>query len=218
MSVLHIRPATEADVPFLVWVVKTAEASGTDVISYQRLFDLTDTELDDLLTNALAEEVDGCDLSYQNYVVAEWMGERVGACAAWIEADDYAPSHLIKGQMLAWVLGNDRLQAAREKIDLINEVNVLRDPGTLQLESFAVVPEHRGKGITRAMIQHHIDQYKNKRPELQYAQIAMMSSNLQGLRAYEKAGFQLLKQMHSVNPRVRELLPGTGKILLQKTI
>ncbi|MCE3007296.1 MAG: GNAT family N-acetyltransferase [Bacteroidetes bacterium] len=213
-----IRPATEADVPFLAWVLLQAEASGTQVISYQRLFQLADNELQDLVTTLLEEEIAGCDLSYVNYAIAEVDGQPAGACAAWIEAQSHAPCQLIRGQMLAYALGPERLQAAKPRLDILAELNLNRTPGSLQLESFAVRPEYRGRQISTQLIHHHLQHYQAAHPALALAEIQLMAENETALHAYLKAGFEVAERRNSAHPDITRLLPGREKILLRRAL
>ncbi|MBX3102751.1 MAG: GNAT family N-acetyltransferase [Bacteroidetes bacterium] len=213
-----IRPATEADASFIAWAVRTAEASGTEVISYQRLFGLSDAELDTLLLTLAAEEADGQELTYNTHRVVEVANRPVAACAAWIEAQDSPPSHLVRAQLLAYVLGNDRLQAAADKLRVLAEVAIARTPGALQLEAFGVLPEYRGQGFTAALIESHIRHYKAEHPGLALAEIILMSENTAAQRAYAKAGFHVVHHTHSDNPLLLTLLPGAGKVLMQRRL
>jgi ribosomal protein S18 acetylase RimI-like enzyme len=212
------RAATEADASFLAWAIREAEASGTPVVSYQRLFDLTDAELTDLLTTLAAEDAEGQELCYPSHRLLVAADTPVATCAAWVEGADGLPSHLVRAQLLGYVLGPARLQAAAEALQVLAAVAIPRTPGALQLESFAVLPAHRGQGLVSRLIDTQLAHHLALQPSLRLAEIQLMRENEAARRAYTRAGFHVVQETHSSHPRLPQLLPGTGKVLMQRQL
>lgn len=66
-----IRKATLLDIDFLIEAIIAAEKSGTDILSYSTIFDLTERDVQNMLRNVLEKNVTGCELSPCNFLIAE---------------------------------------------------------------------------------------------------------------------------------------------------
>ena len=216
METLHIRPATVQDVTFLVQSILDAEASGTDLVSYQRLFELSDVEMREKFSNIVREDIEGQELCYVNFWIAEINNQPVAATAAWIEGENGFSSNTIKAQLLAEYLGMERWRAAQERLKAISVIDMAREKGTLQLDAIAVVAEQRGKGILQELLKIICQNMHVRYPALSKAQILLMNNNERALKAYEKAGFSLVKETRSDDPILLTLLPGNGRLLLER--
>jgi ribosomal protein S18 acetylase RimI-like enzyme len=212
------RPASEADVPFLVDCILLAEGAGAGPIAYQQLFGLDDHALRALLTDICEVELMGCELCYPNFYVAEVAGQPAAATAAWIESLDGIPSGTLKAQLLAQVLGAERFLAARPMLELLSTIDIPRTPGALQLDAIAVLDAYRGKGLLQHLLSHIEADFSARQPAPEHVQILLMRENLRALSAYEKAGYRVVTETHSDDPIIPTLVPGTGRLLLTKAL
>jgi translation initiation factor 4G len=211
---LSFRRATPDDVPFIVECLLASESSGTDVISYQRIFGLSEPELRTFFVQLAGEEVSGNEFSYVNYWIAHSYNTPIAGTAAWIEAADGMASNTIKTQLLSYFLGAERFLAAKSKLEKVAAIDIERAPGTLQLDSIAVRPSYRGQGVLQALIAHVLHHFKTHHPKVNEAQILLMAENVSARRAYEKSGFVVQQSTRSKDPEVPKLVPGTGRILM----
>ena len=212
------REAAPGDAPFIAEAVVAAESSGTGVFSYARIFGVEESAMKNFLTEIAREEAAGQDLTHNNYLVAEFRGKPVAACAGWIEAQNCAPSAFVKMQLFSHFLPREVVFGAKKNMEKVAEVNIERTPGALQLESFYVLPEYRGKNLPHKLINEHVKRHKLVFPELKTAQIILMRENGQALKSYMKAGFEIVKETRSDDPEIPKLLSGSGKYLLQLDI
>jgi ribosomal protein S18 acetylase RimI-like enzyme len=212
------REATVHDAPFVAEAVVAAESSGTEVFSYARIFGLTLETMKAFLRQIAAEEAAGQDLTHNNYLIAEFRGKPVAACAGWVEAKNCAPSAMIKMQLLTHHLPPEVVAGAKSRLQKAATIHIERTPGALQLESFYVLPEFRGKNLPHKLINEHVKRHKLIFPDLKLAQIVLMRENTQALKSYLKAGFEIAAETRSDDPEISQLLPGTGKYLLQLEI
>ncbi|MBQ1654959.1 MAG: hypothetical protein II060_14350, partial [Bacteroidales bacterium] len=82
------RRATIDDIDFVVDVIVNAEKGGTEKFGFANLFGISEREARHLLNEMLEEEIDGCEISINNFVVAEYKGETVAASGGWLEGDN----------------------------------------------------------------------------------------------------------------------------------
>lgn len=211
---MQIRTATPADIPFLITAISEAEKSGTDILSYQRIFGLNDDQWQNLLLNILEEDMLGQELCVSGFLIAEEEEKPLAAVCAWVEGVDDMPSGVIKGNLLAYFLPEENMTYATENLKTLEGFNVHRAMGALQLESIYTAPESRGKGITGQLIAQHIRNH----PEIKVVQITLMGDNASALRAYEKLGFRVVESKTAENAAVKNLMPGMTKILMQKEL
>jgi GNAT superfamily N-acetyltransferase len=210
-----IRPATLQDVPFLARAIREAEAGGGGAATYERLFDLTETECLATLAAMLEEEIDGSELSVGAFLLAEDAANQpIAACAAWVEGAEGQPSSLLKAQLLHHTLGPERFRAAQPRLRLLAEVALERTQGALQLESFFTHPNARGKGIARQLIAAQL----HRHPAARRAEIQLTTANAAARAAYARAGFAEQATRRHPSPELAHLLGADGKVLLARAI
>lgn len=211
----RFRPAQPSDAAFLAACIIAADASGTELVSYQKIFNLQPSELGQTLEEIAGEELPGQELTWNNFVIAESGGQPAGVCAGWIEAHDSLPSGALKAQIWATVLGRERYLAARENLELVSQLTIDRTPGALQLDSLLVLPTFRGQGLAAKLFDYHICRFRNQSPELGKAQLLVMSDNESAVRAHEKVGFTRVLKKTCDDPRILQLLPGRSRTLME---
>lgn len=209
----QIRKALPTDLSFLIVCVLQAE-SLTGKSTYETLLNYNASQTIQLLKGIFLEEIEDQELCVQSFAVVTYGGEAVAGCAAWIECLNGTPSNTLKATALHFLTqqnfqNNPYFQA-------LSEVNIPRTPMTIQLESFFTHPEFRGKNLAQLLIEFHLSNLQS--PEIQFAEIQAVNENTSAIKAYQKAGFSAQKTTSSTNPLVHQLLGGTGKTLLQKTL
>ena len=217
-NTITVRKATATDLNFLVEAVINAEKSGTDVLSYSTIFKLEEDDVRKILSEMIAENEGYCELSIDNFLIAEINGEYAGAIASWVEGADEIPSAIVKANLLFSFMPKESLLNLREISGMLEEVHIPRFVGALQLESIYTVPTFRGMGIAKLLIEKHIEKTKTEFPEMNKAQIILSDINNAALNAYKNAEFELTLHKISKNPLITEFLPSMGNYNMEKTI
>lgn len=211
-----LRPATEADLPFLVEAIVAAEKSGTDRLSYCTLFGLTEPEVRAMLAEILAEDLPGQELCISGFMVAERDGEPAGTACGWVEGSAARGSAIVKANLLAHFVGRERIAAAAPRLAQIAPLVVPRTPGALQIESVYVSPAFRRLGVCERIVAG-IEQRALASPEPPArGQIIVAAGNEGALRVYRRCGYAETLRRSSDDPAVSALLPATARVLLER--
>lgn len=209
----QIRKALPSDLPFLIECVLQAESlSGKS--TYETLLNFNATQTTNLLKSIFEEEIEDQEVCVHSFAVVTYRGEPVAGCAAWIECLNGTPSNTLKATALHF-LTQQNFQN-NPFFHALADVNIPRTPMTIQLESFYTHPEFRGKNLAQLLIEFHL--FYLQSPEIKFAEIQTVNENLPAIKAYQKAGFSMYQQTSSTDPLVYQLLGGSGKTLLQKSI
>lgn len=218
MKELSHRRGGIADLDFVAKAIIEAERSWTDRTIYERIFGIRADELPDMLKSLLTEEIPGSELCCDSFMLAVDGDAPVGCIATWIEADGTLPSNLVRTNLITYAIGAERWKQAQPRLAMLHEIDIKREPGTLQIEAVYTAPSHRGRGITRFIIEHAIDSCRGEHPNVAKAQILAVAGNDASAKAFSKSGFVISQQTHSDNPEIKELFPGTGRVLWEKRI
>jgi ribosomal protein S18 acetylase RimI-like enzyme len=214
----NFRQAGISDKNFVINAIIEAEKSGTDVISYCAIFRLSEEELRELLGKILDEHLAGQELYLPGFLVAETGGEAIATMSAWIEKEEGMSSNMIKSNLFMYFLDRNKLLSSMAAIEAVNEVNIDRTEGALQIECVYTHPGHRGKGIAAQLIDEQIKWKREKGNTFSKVQIALMGNNQAAIRAYEKAGFCQSQSKSTDNPVLIDLLSCDTKILMERII
>ncbi len=212
---MEIKKATENDIPFLVETIVAAEKSGTSVFSYATLFEVNENKVKEVLTEILSEDIVGQELCVSDFLIAYVDGIPAGAVCGWIEGAE-GPSNILKSNVLMFGFGKEHFGKVLSKAHLMEPLTISREEGSLQLESIYVSEKFRGMGIVKALIDAHLASQKGKNPEVSKAQIILAKDNDSALRAYEKAGFNMVLEKFQPNAEILKYLPTQHKILMEK--
>lgn len=213
----HFRKATTADIPFLIEGIIASEKSGTYILSYARIFSISEAEVVALITQIMEEEIENQEWNPGSFVIAEMEGKPVACLSAWIEGQGGTGSGILKAQAMSYFLGNVWAQSI-EKLKLVASVQIPRLTDCLQLENIYTAPEYRGKGIAGRLIEFAIENAKVAAPDLQQAEIQLMANNTAAVVSYTKCGFLQRAASVATDPAVLTLLPGDSKISLSKNV
>ena len=170
---MTIRKATTSDAPFIALVV--VEALGDDIMErYPEHIGEQDRRRLELLAESIRQ--DGTLYSWRNTIIAQDNdGESLGALVAY-NGDDYMQMRKRTFSML------DELITFN-----VESMDAEAQPGELYIDSIAVMPNARGKGIARQLIQCSIGVAREMRLP---AVLACEPNNLGAKALYESLGFK----------------------------
>jgi ribosomal protein S18 acetylase RimI-like enzyme len=213
---MHIRKATEKDIPFLITTILEAEKSGTDKLSYSNIFSISEERFRTLLAQMLEEDIEGQELCVSGFRIAEnEEGVFMGAVCAWVEGLDGMPSKILKANVLLHFMDKVSLESAIEKTAIIETLNFERESGALQIESVYTDNNFRGKGVSGKLILKHIEEAAQKNPGLNKVQILVAKTNASALKAYEKLGFKVVQEKSCNDPKIIEWLPSNTRVMME---
>jgi ribosomal protein S18 acetylase RimI-like enzyme len=215
---LVIRNATYQDIDFIIETIIEAEKSFSNKISYCTIFSLSEKELIDLLKLILAENITGQELCYSEYLIAWYNSNYVGACSSWIEASEGFSSAMLKGSLLYEFLGKEKIEGSQKLFSLLQQINIDREKGTLQIVNAYVKKEFRGRGIIAQLILEHIRLQTLKYPNLKKVQLRPTGTNESAYKAYHKIGFNFVYEKTADTNDILNLLPAKSKILMEKIL
>jgi ribosomal protein S18 acetylase RimI-like enzyme len=215
---ITIRRATERDKDFIITTIISAEKSGTDIISYCRIFSISEEKFRGLLSDILEEDIDGQELCISGYLIAEVNGCPAAAFCGWVEHENALPSSTIKANLLNHFLERDIIFQAAPNFKLMNEIDIARAPQTLQVEMSYTVENYRGLGLCGKLVNEHIRLKKQAGSPFDRVQVITFNTNRSSIRAYEKIGFQKKIEKQCTNNDIFNLLPSDTKILMEKAL
>jgi len=209
-----IRYATINDIDFLVEVIVQAEKSGTNILSYSSLFEMSEVSIKKAISSILEEEIDGCEFSISGFLIAEKDNEKTAAMCAWIEEEDGIPSSVLKGNLLSFHITKDALQKAKEYREVVSGLAIDYIPQTLCIGPVYVAANHRGKDLVGLLLQKHIENAQGKYPEIE-VYIQVFACNLPAIKAYSKLGFQKFQHREIASELTEGILPSNKKLLMK---
>lgn len=209
----NIRNATINDVDFIIDAIIEAEKSGSNKLSYSTIFNLTETEVREIIRSMLLEEIDGCEFSISNYIIAEKNNELAGTIGAWVEKKE-SPSFIVKSNLLGYYLPKESLKFALEESKIASELVIEHVIGALSLVVVYVNPNHRGKNLFKILTDEHIKKHHG----IKELAIQVMANNTYAIRSYERYGFKKYIAKKCNDMKIMKYLPYYEKILLKKTL
>lgn len=215
---ITFRTAIEADVDFITEAITEAEKSGTEILSYARIFDLSNEQATALIKNAVLENIPGQELCLSGFIIAEINGEPAGAVCSWIEAEDDIPSSVLKANVLYYFLGKNATTQATKTSEILDTLFIPRDPGTLQIESVYVRNKFRGLGVSKELILEHIKQNISNGKNFSKVQVQLAETNQAAKSAYQKLGFMVHTRKNCTSADVLKYLPSGTKIMMELSV
>lgn len=214
---ISVRTAGPQDLVFIVEGIIQAEKSGGDILPYTALFDISEAETRQLISDIMDEEISGQEWHLPHFRILFRDGEPAACLSAWIEGAEGSPSGLLKAQAMAWFLGG-KWQAASDRLEQLKNIQLPRLTGALQLECIYTAPGFRGQGLAGILIEHTIREFRSSHPEMLQVEIQLLSSNDAALRSYTKCGFLKRTSITSPEPEILTLLPDNTRVSLVKDI
>jgi len=218
MNPCLIRNATGEDIPFLIETIIEAEKGGSDKLSYNTIFGLSEAEAAESIRDMPAEEIDGCKLSQYKFRVAEMEGRPAAAVGAWIECLEEIPSTVLKGNLLSYILPRKCLERAASLNSIVRDLHIecLRD--TIQVGLVYVAPEFRGRNLVAMLIDKQVERLTKIRPDITRMYVQVMGNNAAAARAYERSGFEIVMTKESPHAQTTCYLPSNTRILMKKEL
>lgn len=176
---VRIRPALPEDSAFIAWGILAAvgieEPTGNQLESTAGL-----SRLEDVL------------YSYRNTSIAEWDGKAAGLLCAY-RGEDYLRLRKRTFPLIARFCGVDFSGMEQETV-----------PGEFYLDSVAVLPEFRHRGLGRSLLQHGLD----RAAALGYSRCTLIVSPEKPLarRLYESLGFRYEKDLFVFNEDYQKMV------------
>lgn len=211
-----IRKASLRDISFLVEAIIGAEKSGTERCGLALLFNLTEGQLKKVLTSILEEDVDGCEYSLSSFYVVEDQKQKLcAALSAWVEMEneDGAESAFLKSNLLNYYIPKENIKIGFDRANIINDIQIKRTPGVIQIENVYVAKDSRGKGLLHLLLSGVASDYDRSLMDTQ-----VFGNNEAALKAYDKLGFKEIQRYTSSQVETMKYLPYWTKILLEKQI
>jgi len=212
---IHFRKANTEDIPFIINAIIEAEKSGTEVLSYSRIFNITELEVEQLISNILDEELEGQEWCLAHFYIAEYANKQAACLSAWIEGLNGLGSGILKAQAMSYFLG-DKWQKSKSQLESVAMVQIPRSHGALQLENIYTAPDFRGQGIIGQLIDFVVANYPSDDIVSTYAEIHLMENNEKALHSYTKCGFLEDAKNTAADDVVLTLLPSKTRIALKR--
>lgn len=209
----YIREATINDADFIVKAIIEAEKSGSEILSYSKIFNLSEEEVSKIFLLMLLEEIDGCEFSVSNYLVAVYNDKVVATLCGWVEQDD-SSSALIKKNLLGFFLPKESVLYAIREGKVASELVIDHVKGALSLVIGYVDPDHRGNHLFEKLTQAHIERNQGVKEVC----LQVMSNNYFAIKSYERMGFKTKFEIKSDDERIKLFLPYDKKILMSKSL
>ncbi len=213
MNEYTIREATINDIDFIIEAIIEAEKSGSETLSYSKVFNLNEAEIREIFHAMLLEEIDGCEFSISSYLIAETETEIAGTIGAWIENKEN-PSSFIKSNLIGYFLPKSSLAYAAQEAKVTSELIIDHVQEALSFVIVYVRPPHRGNNLFKLLADSHI----NRNEGIAELSIQVMSNNLKAIKSYERYGFRKSFEIKSVNENIKRFLPYNEKILMKKSL
>lgn len=176
---MDLRPATFSDSPFVAWTVLAA--IGMDNPSEKLLDGVTEMcRREDVL------------YSWRNTLIAEVSGRVVGALICY-DGIRYRQMREVTFPLIAQASGND-----------FSSMEMETQEGEFYLDSMAVLPEYRRRGVATALLKAGVAQARS----LNIPQAAMVVSpeNPDAQRLYESLGFRFSRDMFLFGENYRKMV------------
>lgn len=210
---IDIRSARVEDVPFLAWVMLTATRSHNEYGVWEHYVGGTE---DDCLSflRLVATTQKPHLFHYSTFIVAEVNGQKAGALSCYdpkvlgMRAFTKVLPEVI--QKLGWT--EDYQKAALERYMPFMACTADDADGAWIVESVAVRPEYRKKGVVNLLLAEALD--RGRKNGFKLAQIAVIIDNTPARQAYEKQGFRFDKEKRDSNFEKIYGSPGIARLLL----
>lgn len=158
------RAAKPNDIPFLARMNLEATLPPLGVSFWDSLLEGTRTETRDFLEAMFQNDASNWG-NVEDFIVLELEGEPVATCAVFVPGDapgNEAPFNLDRldrvASSLSW--SPETAEAFRKTFESTwggEDESLLKPQADLIIETFAVAPEHRGKGLGTALLQAAFD-------------------------------------------------------------
>lgn len=210
-----VRPATRADLEFVVWTMRTAATSHLDHSVWDTLLGRPSGDIDRLFASvAQSESVHWCHLS--RFWILEVAGEPAGALSTFDTASEGSAvlEHALLMQAAGLDLSSAEVDQLGERGEILRDVTPNDFPDTWGVENVAVVERFRGAGVVDALLTHALQVGRER--GYQYSQILCLIGNRRAQRSWERHGFQVHADYR--NERFQQIYGCPGLRLLHRRL
>lgn len=206
---INIRKATKEDIPFLAGIILLAESTGNEITSYTKMFGMTDEELQPMIEKSITNDMKGHPLTYHTYLVATVDGAPAAAISVYTEGEFGDSNHLMTGALMN---GFDRKKIGPAFAFLKEHayLNIPKTRNTLQIDCVATLPEFRGQGLLKQLVNEAERMAADA--GIRELQIQVWKKNEGAVSAYGKLGYVTTAEQLSQEDKTN------GKIVMTKTI
>lgn len=212
---IQIRNAIDSDIEFVVETIIQAEKGNGNLISYCKLFNISESEFRNILKKILEENICNFEFSLANFKIVESNGISVGSYGAWIEGKDGISSGILKISALKTFLQKENIIHYKLSAPIADEISIRRQTGTIQFESIYIIEEFRGKNIGTMLVQALLTSLTEKHPDVKVAHVQLIKQNSVSLQAHQKYGFKIIEEKTSLNPEVLNFYSGNTRVLME---
>lgn len=213
------KRATLKDVDFVADIIINAEKSSTDRNGFANLFELQEDKFKELIIKILEEEIEGCELSLSNFILAYHNDKPVAGMGGWLEGyPDNMPSEIIKSNLIGYFFPREVIMKSVKNSEVYKDIQIPREKGAYQLEYGYVKPEYTGYGLFSDLDELHIKYALSLDPKPTKIQGHVCAKNKVVIKIHELEGFKVVKEYKSTNPRTIEFYPDDTIVLIEKML
>jgi translation initiation factor 4G len=189
-----IRPAVVDDAPFIAWVQQEASRSHLPYGFWDLAFPGSDEYRLGLVERVVRTDAQSF-AHWSRFLIAEVDGEPAAGLSAYDHAPDTTGPLFLEALVAA--LGAEgwneaRLGGMQQRLVPFLTCAPDQPEETWIVEWVATRPEHRGKGLVRALLRAILDAGRER--GYQTFQIGVLIGNIPAQRAYESAGFAVVDE------------------------
>ncbi len=212
MDELIFKKATKSDLQFVIDCIVGAEYSGSQILSYCALFEITESEFRELLIEIIDEEIEGQPWNLEHWFIGFIDNIQVCGGCCWIEAENGIGSDMLKSQILQYFLP-EKWKMKLDELKLISELTIPRIPNSIEVEYFYTHPDFRNRGLITSMIYFIDETFPDRNKE-----IIMVGNNVRAMELYKRHGYDVREIKTSTQKNILTLLPSDTKVALLKKI
>lgn len=213
---MMLRRATTGDIDFLADCIIESEKSGTEVFLWEPILQISKESARELVINILNEEIEGQEWNPSHFWILD-IGGPAGGLSAWVEGIAGQSSGFLKSQAISWMHPME-WQEAQERLSRIQNIQIPRITGALELENIYISVEHRGKGLVQTLIKSVIEEEISSNSDIKIIEIQLMAENESALKSYTKCGFLKRMEKEDSDMGILNLLPGKKRVSLTLTL
>lgn len=213
------RVANIDDVDFIIDQIIESEKSGSNTLSYSKIFGLSELEVRKYLKLMLMEDMEGCaEFSVRNYLLAEKDDKVIAGVCAWIEAENGISSSVSKGNLLNYYFPSEAIQKAIKLQSILSDLHFNYNHLAIHMRTTYVTKNNRGKGLGFTLKEKIIESLTKDKPNIKEVYIDTFSCNKASLRTNEKLGFTVVDIKESSSEEILNYLPSNKKVMQKKVL
>ena len=198
---LSTRPATTADIPFLAKIEYEASLPPLNYCFWEDLLQDTGTPALPFIEAELKVEASNWG-NVSDFLILEEQGQPVAAAAGYVpNSDDYCPLRLSRLAAIADELHWSSTTAAAFRDSYLElwggdlRPDFLTPQAPWIIENVAVLPEARGRGLGKALVQALLAEGRSQQHSR--AGIMVINGNDAARHTYESVGFKPYQTFHA---------------------